>query len=169
MWYRGLGLLVLFAADPTLAQQGAHPTVLEGWVINANPCASASTELMGMKIGVDRLRSVSVEKASLVIEGDDMTASLVGSLACETSANALGSGFISAGIDARVAIDLTTCTVGETFIAVSDVVLEIDMPGSMSGMREFFEEQLPLLLEPALRTSIDNRAVMACRQLNSGH
>lgn len=168
MWHRRFFLLALLIAGPALAQQNAKPTVLEGLIIDANPCANASTELMGLKIGVDQLRSVDVEKASLVIEGDDMALSLTGSLACETSTDAVGTGFVSAGIDAQVRIDLSNCVVGEISVALSDVAVEIGMLDSMSGMKELFEDQLPLLLDPALRKFVDTRAVTTCQQLKAG-
>lgn len=90
------------------------------------------------------------------------------SLACEPSTSAVVPSFVSVGIDAQIAIDLSTRVAGEISVEVSDVIVEIDMPGLMSGMGEFFEEQLPLLLEPALRQSLSDRAVTACQQLKTG-
>lgn len=162
-----LALVGLFTATLGAAQQDAAPTVIEALIIDANPCASASTDLMGMEIGVDQLRSVSVERASVVIEGDIMTSSLIGSLACGSSASAVASGYVRAGIDAQVAIDLSNCTVSEASVAISGAVVKIDAPELLGGAGAFFEEQLPLLLEPALRQSISDRAVTECQKLQA--
>lgn len=162
-----LALFGLFIVTSGAAQQDATPTAIESLIIDANPCASASTDLMGMAVGVDQLRSISVERASVVIEGDIMTSNLIGGLACESSAGAVAPGFVSAAIDAEVVIDLSTCIVGETSVTINNAVVEIDMPGLMGAVGELFEEQLPLLLEPALRRSLSERAVTACKQLEA--
>ncbi|KKL48022.1 hypothetical protein LCGC14_2329700 [marine sediment metagenome] len=167
MRHPSLTLIAILVAGPIQAQQDAPPTVIERLIIDANPCASASTELMGMQIGVDQLRAVSVEGVSLAIEGDIMTSRLTGSLACESAQNSLSTGFVSAGIDAEVVIDLSTCTPGEITVAISDPAVKIDLLEGMGGMGAFFEQQLPQLLEPALRDSLSERAVEACEKLKT--
>ena len=89
----------------------AEATVIEQMIAKANPCSALKLEQSGFAIGIDKLESVTVRRASLTIEGALMRADLDGRLACRTSSAAVMQGGAAADVRGSASLALSNCSV----------------------------------------------------------
>lgn len=106
-------LIMIFAFSP--APSAAGQNVIEGRIAALKPCSRLKTSHMvfgvNVKVGIDKLEYVSFDRAQVVVEGDNVTLSLTGALACRTPDTAMVRGNASVDISAKAEVDLADCKI----------------------------------------------------------
>lgn len=153
-----VAVLVALTATPAGAQ-----TVVEQRLADLKPCSALklTQNLAGvpLSIGIDEVKSVTVKQADIAVQGNRLSFTLDGGLACRTPDNAPLKGDASVDISARATIDLAGCTVDN---------LEI-LPKRFGGsLRQVLEKAWKPLILPKLRQDAHEALVKACTNFAAG-
>lgn len=123
---RGMFLAAL-AVGALLGQAIAAPasaadsrTVVEELIAAENPCQRLRTRQFGMTIGVDKLKDVRLDAATIRLEGNRVALDFSGRLACETSSGAALSGDAAATVVASAGLSLADCSIDALDVHLSD-------------------------------------------------
>lgn len=108
------------ALGPQACARAATRTVVEELIAAQNPCQGLRTEQFGMTIGVDRLKDVRLDTATIRLEGDRLSMELDGRLTCETSPGSGFSGDAAATVRAEAGLTLATCAIDTMDVGLSD-------------------------------------------------
>ncbi len=95
-------------------------TMVEDLIAQQNPCRNLKADLMGTRIGIDKLKRVKVSHANLALDGNNVKVDLSGSLACETGPGSAMVGDASADLKASAAASLADCKVSAVSVALSN-------------------------------------------------
>lgn len=146
-----LTMTLLLALGGTFPVPVAARTVVEELIAAQNPCQGLRTKQFGMTIGVDRLKDVQLDTASVRLEGDRLSMDLDGRLTCETSPGAGFSGDAAARVRADAGLSLTDCSIETIEVRLSD------FGGSLGPILAAFaptiEAELRRSAEPKLRAA----------------
>lgn len=150
-----LATLVAAGGIASAAQAREPRTVVEELIAAENPCQGLRTKQFGMTIGVDTLKDVRLDTATIRLEGDRLSMDLDGWLACESAPGAGISGDAEATVQAEAGLTLAQCDV-ETL----DVRL-----GDFGGSFGPILAALAPTIEAELRKTAEPRLREVCRQL----
>jgi len=114
----------LIAAAVVVSALGLTPvysnTVIEKRIAEENPCRGLKFDAGVFSIGIDRLQSVRVDEAAILLTGDVVDAAFKGQLACETSSGAFVRANASVRISAEATAHLDTCEVPMVSVTLSN-------------------------------------------------
>lgn len=102
------------------ARAADNRTVVEELIAAENPCQRLRTRQLGMTIGVDKLKDVRLDTATIRLEANRVTLDFSGRLACETSSDAVLSGDAAATVVASADLSLADCTIDALDVHLSD-------------------------------------------------
>lgn len=141
---------ILLAAAGTSAARASEPrTVVEDLIAAENPCQGLRTKQLGMTIGVDKLKDVRLDTATIHLEGDRLSMDLDGWLACESAPGAGISGDAAATVQAEAGLTLAKCDIETLDVRLSD------FGGSfgpiLAALAPTIEAELRKTAEPKLR------------------
>ena len=120
------------AANLLLAQAAAIParaadprpddgrTVVEALIAGENPCKQLQTRQFGMTLGVEKLKDVHLDSATIRLDGNQVSLDFSGRLACETSPGAAFTGDAAATVVASAGLSLADCSIDALDVALSD-------------------------------------------------
>lgn len=117
-FFAGVGVSI--AAYAVNADAVSARTVLERLIVAEQPCSGLRTDTMFGTVGIDRLKEVRVPAADISLRDDMLTISLDGSLACQTSDQALFPGDATASLAARADIDLASCEIRDVSVELTE-------------------------------------------------
>ncbi|QFT74867.1 hypothetical protein [Ruegeria sp. THAF33] len=146
-------VLVVCALGSTPAHSN---TVIQKRIAEDNPCRGLKFDAGLFSIGIDRLQSVSVEGAAVLLTGDVVDATFTGRLACETSSAAFVRADASVRISAAATMHLDTCDVPTVSVTLSD------FGGSKAGVLRAFSADI----EEAVKAEIVEGLHEACVAFN---
>ncbi|NKJ72717.1 hypothetical protein GFL38_10625 [Rhizobium leguminosarum bv. viciae] len=112
----------LFGETGVLASSTLSPAqaanALERAIEQAQPCRSLKTKVdtfgLSVAVGVDKFDAVKIEEIQITVDGDSADASARGTLACNTSVQAVLKGGFLATAEVHLQADLATCKVGQS-------------------------------------------------------
>ena len=142
-------------AGPLPRERTRERTVIEEIVAAGNPCAALRTEIGGQPIGLDALDDVEIRTANAALDGDAVTLSLSGRLACRTPEGSLLQGDAASDVDATAAVSLADCAAADVRVTLSA------FGGSFAGIIEALRPTIEARIAEAARPQI----VAACRDL----
>lgn len=144
------GLALVLVAGPVWAG-----TVFENRIATMNPCAGLKTRILGVPITIDHLDSVRIDRFSLTLEGDAITAALTGALSCRTSDGATVRGSVGADIAVTARLVVPGCAVEGLDVGLSNI------GGDFGPALEALRDPAEVALGEALREPL----VTACQAL----
>lgn len=119
--YRKSLMALCLTMGCTITMSTAHAgTMVEDLIAQQNPCRNLKADLMGTRIGIDKVKSVKVNHANLALDGNHVKMDLSGSLACETGPGSAMVGDASADLKASAAASLADCKVNAVSVALSN-------------------------------------------------
>lgn len=146
---------IAFAGGP--CAQAAQRTVVEELIAAQNPCQGLRTKQFGMTIGVDRLKDVRLDTATVRLDGDRLSMDFAGRLTCETSPGAGFTGDAAASVQAEAGLTLADCAIESMDVRLSD------FGGSLGPILAAFAPTI----ESELRKGAEPKLRDACRELRS--
>lgn len=144
------GLILSALAGPACAG-----TIFEDRIAAMNPCAGLKTRLFGATVSIDRLEAVRIDRVTLTLEGNAITAALAGALSCQTSDAAALPGSVGAEISLTARLAMPDCAVQGLQVGLSNI----------GGTYGPVLEALRGPAEAALGESLREPLVSACRAL----
>ncbi|MFT3973096.1 MAG: hypothetical protein QM699_06515 [Amaricoccus sp.] len=152
-----LGLVALAAVVVVggTAAGASERTVVEELIAAQNPCQGLRTKQFGVSIGVDRLKDVRLDTATVHLQGDRLSMDLDGRLACETSPGAAISGDAAATVRAEAELALADCAIDALDVRLTD------FGGSLGPILAAFAPRI----EAELRKAAEPKLRAACRDL----
>lgn len=135
--------------------RAAPRTVVEDLIAAQNPCQGLRIKQFGMTIGVDRLKDVRLDTATLRLEGDRLSMDLDGRLTCETSPDSGFSGDAAATVQAEAGLTLADCAIETIDVRLSD------FGGSLGPILAAFAPTI----EAELKKSAEPKLRDACRDI----
>lgn len=151
------GVCVSIAAYTVNADAVSARTILERLIVAEQPCSGLKTYTVFGTVGIDRLKEVRVPAADISLRDDLLTISLNGSLACQTSGQALFRGDATASLTARAEIDLASCEVGDVSIGLAE------FGGTFAVAIQQFSGQIEVALTEEVRSGL----IDACEALSA--
>ncbi|PZX19762.1 hypothetical protein LX81_00223 [Palleronia aestuarii] len=154
--------LVPFAA---VAQDGTVPdapaggdaqSAIEARIAKFNPCEPLGTEVLGISLGVNRVREVQIERSDLRLRGDGVSFDVSGRLTCRGAGEGT-SGDLSFDISASLEAVLSTCEIKE---------VTVDLGEAEGEMSWAFDAASPVI-EGVLMGRVEEEAKNACTTLAS--
>lgn len=142
---------------PAAGKDPATRTVIEELVAAQNPCAGLSTEVFGLKVGIDQLAEVVLREADASLRGNDILLRLTGRLGCRTSAAALLQGDASATVSADAEVSLADCETASLQVQLSD--FDGSYAAVLGALGPVLEDQIAEAVRPNL--------VEACHDLRT--
>jgi hypothetical protein len=100
------------------ASQADAANALEKAIARLQPCHPLKIDMGIAKIGIDRTANVTVQSATITIQGNMATAEANASLTCEASDKSPLSGDASATFSVAATMDLETCAVGNSELSI---------------------------------------------------
>lgn len=149
----GLGVLVLLSIIGFSTEAIARGSVAEEIIAARNPCQGLTTRQFGMTIGVERLKDVRLDRATVELEGDRASIDLDGRLACETSPGATISGDASARVRTTARVRIDACVVEALDVWLSD--FGGTFGPILAAFASTLETELVKGLEPRLRETCE--------------
>lgn len=151
-WTFGLILAALAGPAGTGAVAG---TIFEDRIAAMNPCSGLKTRVFGTTVSVDRLQAVRIDRVTLTLEGNTITADLAGALSCRTSDAALVPGSVGAAISLTARLAMPDCAVQGLQVGLSNI----------GGEYGPVLEALRAPAEAALGEGLRDPLVTACKAL----
>lgn len=151
----GIVVVALIAglSGPAVKAAGQR-SVVEEIIAAQNPCQGLRTTHFGITIGVDRLKDVRLDRATVQLDGDEVSIDLDGRLACETSPGATLSGDAAARIRTTAGLGLDTCAVDRLDVRLSD--FGGTFGPILAALASTIEAQLRNSAEPRLRKACED-------------
>ncbi|WP_157973674.1 hypothetical protein [Tropicimonas sp. IMCC34043] len=153
-FFAGVGVSI--AAFAVNADAVSAHTVLDRLIVAEQPCSGLKTDTVFGTVSIDRLKEVRVPAADISLRDDLLAISMDGSLACQTSGQALFPGDATASLTARPEIDLASCEIG-------DVSIEL---GEFGGTFALAIQQFSGQIEAALTEEVRSGLIDACEALS---
>lgn len=110
-------LLCFFWPTSSLAQE---MTIVERLLAEQNPCRNLKTTQLGIPIGIDVLQDIALDTAEISLNGNDVSVSLTGRIACQTPEEAIFSGSAAASITANANLFLSDCSIDALEVSLND-------------------------------------------------
>lgn len=145
---------VLWGALAGTSIAAEEPTVVEALIAAQNPCEDFKTERFGVTIGIDKLREVRLRTARAELDGNDISLSFEGHLACETSDVAVLTGDAATSISAATQLSLSDCSISAFDITLSEFA------GTFGGLLRAFAPHLEQEIAAATRPKL----IEACQK-----
>jgi len=153
-FFAGVGVTI--AAYAVNADAVSASAVLERLIVAEQPCSGLKTDTVFGTVGIDRLKHVRVPNADISLRDDLLTISMDGSLACQTSDQALFPGDATASLTARAEIDLASCEIRDVTIGLAE----------FGGTFAIAIQQFSGQIEAALTEEVRSGLIDACEALS---